>query len=83
MKKPETLKYWKIQSKLFSAYARDEYNEGRALAAILGSLGHTFICDIEILEKALRNDGDIFLADLIKNKNWMFPCGKQIQPKPL
>jgi hypothetical protein len=76
--KLENLKYWKYQAKVFSAYARDEYNEGRALLATLGSNGQTFTEDIEILAKALRNYGDNVLAELIEKKEWMFPCGKAI-----
>jgi hypothetical protein len=77
--KQEKTKYWKNQAKLFSAYARDNYNEGRALLATLGSHGHTFTEDIEILARALRNYGDDFLADLIEKEDWLFPCGKKIK----
>jgi hypothetical protein len=83
MKKPENLKYWKNQAPLFSKYARDEYNEGRALLATLGSHGHTFTDEIEILAKALRNYGDNFLADLLERKEWMYPCGKSIPSIPV
>jgi hypothetical protein len=79
MRKPENTKYWKSQAKLFSEYARDEYNEGRALLATLGSHGHTFVNDIEVLARALRNYGDDILAELIEKENWLFSCGKAIK----
>lgn len=81
MKKSENLKYWKNQARLFSEYARDEYNEGRALLATLGSHGHTFTGDIDILAKGLRNYGDNFLAELLEKKVWLYPCGIKLKKK--
>ena len=79
--KPENTKYWKSQARSFSDYARDDYNEGRALLATLGSHGHTFTEDIKILARALRNYGDDTLAELIEKEDWLYPCGKKIKRK--
>jgi hypothetical protein len=72
-------KYWKNKAKWFSDYARDDYNEGRALLATLGSAGITFCDDIKRLVIALRDFGDNFLADLIERKDYMFPCGSSVK----
>lgn len=72
-------KYWKQKAKWFSEYARDNYNEGRALLATLGSAGITFNDDIERLIISLEDFGDNILADLLKKKDYMFSCGKAIK----
>lgn len=72
-------KYWKNKAIWFSKYAREEYNEGRALLATLGSAGITFNDDIERLIIALESINDFILANLLKNNNYMFPCGKSIK----
>ena len=72
-------KYWKHKAKSFSEYARDNYNEDRALLATLGSFGITFNDDIERLIIALKDFGDIKLAELLEKKDYMFRCGKAIR----
>jgi len=73
--------FWKNKALHLSKYAREEYNEGRALLATLGSAGiMTFADDLENIVNALDFIGDKFLSKLIKNKDWMFPCGKTIPP---
>jgi hypothetical protein len=72
-------KYWKNKAKWFSEYVRDDYNEGRALLATLGSGGVTFCDDIERLIIALEDYGDLILVDLLKRKDYMFSCGMAIK----
>jgi len=72
-------KYWLQKAKSFSKYARDKYNEDRALLATLGSFGITFNDDIERLIIALKDFGDYKLAELLENKDYMFRCGKAIK----
>lgn len=72
-------KSWKNKALFLSKYAREEYNEGRALMATLGSAGiMTFADDLENIVNALDFIGDKFLSNLIKNKDWMFPCGTKL-----
>lgn len=73
------LKADKRKAEFFSKYARDKYNEDRALLATFGSAGYlTFADDIELAINALEYIGDNYLADLIKNKQWMQPCGSKL-----
>lgn len=72
-------KYWKRKAESFSKYTRDNYNEDRALLATLGSFGITFNDDIERLIIALKDFGDIKLAELLEKKDYMFRCGKAVR----
>lgn len=72
-------KHWMKKAEFLSNYARDPYNEERALLATLGSAGIlTFQNDLENIVSALEKIGDTTLAELIKNKDWMHPCGVKL-----
>lgn len=73
-------KYWKAKAESLSKYVEDDYNEGRALLATLGSAGIlTFEGDLRNLVEALRSIGDDFLADKIEKRDWLYKCGKNFR----